>query len=69
MSSPNPLTTRVSMSQADSAHTPSASGLPHISSPLPRVNSQPVQFMMVDFGGKTSTQSVLDLFHVSGVQG
>jgi len=47
----------------------STGGLPQISSPLPRVNSQPIQFMMVDFGGKTATQSVLDLFHVSGVQG
>ncbi len=44
------------------------SGLPRISSPLPRVNSQPVQFMMVDFGGATASQNLLELFHVSGVQ-
>ena len=55
--------------QEVSAGTVVSSSPPVISSPLPRVNSQPVQFMMVDFGGMTSSQRVLDLFHVSGVLG
>ena len=43
--------------------------LPRITSPLPRLNSQPVQFMMVDFGGATASQNILELFHVTGVEG
>ena len=40
---------------------------PRLSSPTSRTNSQPVQFVLIDFGGRTSTLDLTKLFHVENV--
>ena len=41
--------------------------LPYISQPMPCVNSNPVQFVRVDFGQPPANTNVFDLLHVDNV--
>ena len=43
--------------------------LPYISQPMPCVNSDPVQFVKVDFHQATNDTNVLDLLSFDNVEG